>query len=312
MITQSPTIFLTSATGSQGLNLARLLRSQSPPWSVHATVRSLTSPAAQELSSLGVSLALGSWDDLPALEQALRGCTALFLNLIIDFTDFSHELTQAKNILSLAKAAGVKQVVYSSAAALSSLEEHFDVEKDGSPLMVASLKSKQAIEKEIRNGGWDSWTILRGANFMENLLDPKVAMYPGLKETGVFRVAFKSQQKLPFVDTADIAKFALEAFKNPEGGLKGKEVNIVGDEITPEELMRSLSKATGREMRFQELTDEEVQREKERNPFITAGLAIRVMGKFMKKEETERWGLQLTGCEEFVRRNEEAVRKTYL
>ncbi|KAK0744945.1 hypothetical protein B0T21DRAFT_358712 [Apiosordaria backusii] len=269
MITQPPTIFLTSATGTQGLNLARLLRSQSPPWPVHATVRSLTSPAAIELSTLGVSLTPGSWDDLPALQQALKGCTALFLNLIIDFSDFAHELTQARNILSLAKAAGIKQVVYSSAAALSSLEEHFNVEKDGSPLMVASLRSKQQIEAEIKNGGWDSWTILRGANFMENMLDPKVRMYPGLKETGVFRVAFKPGEKLPFVDTGDIA-------------------------------------------RFEEVTDEEVQREKEMNPFITAGLAVRVMGRFMKKEETERWGVELTGFEEFLRRNEEAVRRTYL
>ncbi|KAK4173937.1 hypothetical protein QBC36DRAFT_334823 [Triangularia setosa] len=312
MTTQPPKIFLTSATGTQGLNLARLFRFQSPPWPVHATVRSLTSPVATKLSSLGVSLTLGSWDDLSALSSSLQGCTALFLNLVIDFTDFSHELAQAKNILSLAKAAGVRQVVYSSAAALSSLEEHFNVEKDGSPLMVASLKSKQAIEQEIKNGGWDSWTILRGANFMENFLDPKVAMYPGLKETGVLRVAFKSKEKLPFVATADIAKFALEAFKTPEGRLNEMEVNIVGDEQTPEELMGLLGKVVGREMRFQEVTDEEVQRQKEKNPFITAGLAVRVMGKFMKKEETARWGVELTGFQEFLKMNEEEVRSTYL
>ncbi|KAK4194614.1 hypothetical protein QBC40DRAFT_290406 [Triangularia verruculosa] len=311
MATQPPTIFLTSATGSQGLNLARLLRSQSPPWPVHATVRSLTSPAAIELASLGVSLTRGSWDDLPAISSSLQSCTALFLNLVIDFTDFSHELTQARNILSLAKTAGVKQVVYSSAAALASLEEHFDVDKDGSPVMVASLKSKQVIEEEIKNGTWDSWTILRGANFMENMLDPKVAMYPGLKESGVLRVAFKPGEKLPFVATADIAKFALEAFKNPAGRLQGKEVNIVGDELTPEELMELLGKAAGREMRFQEVTDEEVQREKENNPFITAGLAVRVMGRFMKKEETENWGMGLMGFEEFLKRNEDGVKATY-
>lgn len=48
----------------------------------------------------------------------------------------------------------------------------------------------------------------------------------------------------------DIVKFVLEVFKNLEGGLKGKEVNIVGDEIIFEELMRLLSKVMGWEMRF--------------------------------------------------------------
>ncbi|KAK0672566.1 hypothetical protein QBC41DRAFT_343717 [Cercophora samala] len=310
---QPPTIFLTSATGSQGLNLARLLRSQSPPWPVHATVRSLTTPAATTLSSLGVTLTQASWDDLPSLSTSLHSCTALFLNLLLDPSAPTHELTQAKNILSLAHSAGVKQIVYSSAAALASLSQHFNVDQDANPVMLASLQSKQAIEHEIKSGGcWDSWTILRGANFMENFLEPKVGgMFPGLRESGVWRGAFKRGVRLPFVATVDIARFALEAFKDPGGGLKAQEVNIVGEEITPEGVVEVLGRVTGREMRFEEVSDEQVEREKGENPFITTGLAVRMMGRFMKREETEGWGVELTGFEEFLRSNEEGVRRTY-
>lgn len=42
---------------------------------------------------------------------------------------------------------------------------------------------------------------------------------------------------MPFVATVDIVKFAVEAFKDPVGRLKGMEVSIVGEELTPEKVM---------------------------------------------------------------------------
>lgn len=123
---------------------------------------------------------------------------------------------------------------------------------------------------------------------------------------------FKKGVKLPFVATVDIAKFAVEAFKDSVGRLKGMEVNIVGEELTPEKVMEILGRVTGREIRFEEVSDEKVEREKGENPFVTTGLAVRVMGRFMKREETEEWGVKLTGLEEFLRGSEEGVSETYL
>lgn len=62
---------------------------------------------------------------------------------------------------------------------------------------------------------------------------------------------------------------------------------------------------TGREIRFEEVNDEKVEREKSENPLVTTGLAVRVMGRFMKREETEEWGVKVTGLEEFLRGSEE-------
>ncbi|KAK4188722.1 hypothetical protein QBC35DRAFT_495405 [Podospora australis] len=306
----SQTVFVTSATGAQGLNVSRQLRAIG--WEVHATTRDLSSPAAQELKSLGVHLTQGDWDNEAALKSALENCTALFLCTILTFTDLSKELVQCKRILSLARAAGVKHVVYSSACALAEVEKRIDLHTLGSPIMVASLQSKQDTEAVLREGGFESWTILRGANFMENWLDPKVFMYPGLKETGVFRVAFIPGAKIPLVDTGDIARFAVEAFKDP-AKFHEKDINIVSDELSPEDIMAALAAVTNRsELRFEAVSDEQVHAEKDSNPFVTAGLAIRHMSSFMKNEETDSWGIPTTTFKEFLKKNEEAVKKTYL
>lgn len=306
----SQTVFVTSATGAQGFNVSRQLRALG--WEVHATTRDPSSPAAQKLKALGVHLTQGDWDDEAALKSALKNCTALFLCTILTFTDLSKELVQCKRILSLAQAAGVKQAVYTSASALAEVQKRIDLETLGNPIMIASLKSKQDTEAAIREAGFESWTILRGANFMENWLDPKIFMYPGLKETGVFRVAFIPGAKIPLVDTADIARFAVEAFKDP-AKFHEKDINIVSDELSPEEIVAALAAATGRsELRFEAIGDEQLQAEQATNPFLAAGLAIRHMSSFMKKTETDSWGVTTTPFKQFLENNKDAVKKTYL
>ena len=63
----NPTIFVVSATGTQGGAVARLaIKNQ---WTVHATTRDPNSAAAQMLASLNVKITRGDWDDEAALRE---------------------------------------------------------------------------------------------------------------------------------------------------------------------------------------------------------------------------------------------------
>ena len=107
-----PIVFVTGATGIQGGAVARsLLRSKN--WGVRALVRDPTTAAAQTLAAQGATLIKGDWDDLPAIDEAASGCSGLFLNTFPSFTDQRDEFRRAEGILKAARAAGVKQVVYS-------------------------------------------------------------------------------------------------------------------------------------------------------------------------------------------------------
>ncbi|KAK0636680.1 hypothetical protein B0T17DRAFT_519664 [Bombardia bombarda] len=308
-MSSTPTVFVCGATGSTGLNLVRQLRELN--WTVHATVRDPSSPAAQTLASQGVSLTPGDWDNEAALAASIAGCTMLFLNTVIGFSDTSREREQVASILSIAKAAGVRQVIYNSSLIIDRLEELPTFDPDN--IMGQSLLSKRAIEQLLKAAGFDFWTILRGASYMENFLGKKAAfMYGGLVKTGVWNFALRPDDKLPLIDTNDIAKFAVAAFQDPERFNK-KDVELSTDLMTPGEIMAVMSKATGREFKFVPMTEEEVEAKRAVDPMISAHLALRVLKDFVDVEEVKSWGIKLATFEEFMAepRNVEILMETY-
>ncbi|KAM7189606.1 hypothetical protein V8F33_009974 [Rhypophila sp. PSN 637] len=241
-----PVVFITGATGTQGLNLATLLRSPAINWTVRATVRDPTSAAALRLASLGVNLTPGSWDDISALTSGLQTCTHLFLNTVPSFTDPLLERHQTSQILSLAKSAGVKHVIFSSALGINHLSEmplFTSTPGIKDSVVYQSLLSKAATEETVKSSGFQYWTILRGASFMENYLTPKVYMYgPDFVTKRIWKMACSPEDTLPLVDTVDIAKFALAAFQQPER-FSGQEVSIAGDVLPIREIAAKITQA---------------------------------------------------------------------
>ncbi|KAK0715528.1 hypothetical protein B0H67DRAFT_242325 [Lasiosphaeris hirsuta] len=303
------TAFVSAATGTLGLNVARRLRLLG--WSVHATVRTPTSPAAQTLASLGVILTRGDWDTPSELAAALAGCTHLFLNTVPSFppADITHERVQASTILALATAAGVRHVVYSSTLAIDRLEEVTVFDPDS--FVGKILLNKAAVEEELKGKGFETWTVLRGATFMENFLPPKVAMYFGLVQTGTWTMALLPGAKMPLVGADDIAKFAVAVFEDP-ARFAGGEIAIAGDELSAEEIMEVLSEVAGKELKFAALTDDEIAAQRASNPLIVAQLALRELGKFVKAEESRAWGISLVTFKEFSVNNKDLIQQTYL
>ena len=295
----SPTVFVTSATGTQGGSLVRKLRDVG--WDVHTTVRDPTSPAAQALLNLGVTIVPGDWDDESALAAALSGCQKLFLNLFPDFRDPSIELKRAKTILSLARSAGVEQVIYSS---------DFALEADDAESLVGKIRqSKRNIEEVIRSAGFDTWTIVRPGFFMANFVLPKVHMYPGALE-GVFTLPYPGDTLLPLIDHEDIGKFAAAVFENPQK-FHGQTIRIAGDVISVDDVLKSLSRVSGRNIRGIYLSEEEIKERGKSDMYIAGQVVVTQMAGLVKIDEVKSWGVPFGIFTGFLEREEALVRTTY-
>ncbi|KPM46235.1 hypothetical protein AK830_g362 [Neonectria ditissima] len=307
MTTNTPTAFVTAATGAQGMAVARQLRSLG--WTVHTTARNMDAPAVRELQSLSIDVVSGDWDDEDVLASALSGCSHLFLNLIPNLATFSSEVPYAKRILAIAKTAGVKQVVYSSALSVKGLQQRQYYHPDN-PVSKAH-GWKQEVEALVQAAGFETWTILRPGFFMVNFLAPKVnMMFPDLVRTSVWTTAYTPEVRLPMTDMDDIARFTVAAFQDPVR-FHQQVIEIASEVLSPGEIMQQLGEVNGRDMSAAFLTDEEVEAQKATNLFVVVQLMSRDLDKSVDLAEVRSWGIPLGTFGQFLQRERRWVKETY-
>ena len=302
----SPTVFVCGATGTQGGALTHHLLAKNI--SIHAITRTEDSASAQRLKSQGVSLSKGDFDDEESLQHAMINCTALFLNLNPDFAKPNGELEQAKHLIKVAKDVGITQIIYSSAIGINNPEKlsHWN---PASP-MAKALLVKQAVENEVKNAGFDNWTILRPGNFMSNFLDPRVRMYQGLVETRKFTTAFRPETKLPMVDPKDIGRFAAAAILDP-ARFNQHEIEVTSELKGGDELMQDLSRATGKEFQAVFLSDSEIQEQLPKNFVLGPQMLMRDMSQFVDLDNIKRYNVELGSFAQFLEREKEHLEKTF-
>ncbi|KAJ9132185.1 Nad h azoreductase [Pleurostoma richardsiae] len=302
----SPTVFVVAATGTQGSALCRRLRELG--WGVRATVRNPDSRQAQALANIGVELNAGDWDDEAPLAAGVAGCDMLFLALVASYRNMDNERIWALRILRVARAAGVKQVVYTSVVSADAPERRTLLPADH--LLCKGLFSKNVIEGLVQRAGFEHWTILRPGFFMSNLLDPKARMYYELFERDTWLTAMTPDTKLGLIDPEDIAKFAVAAFQDPKRFDK-QAIELVGERLTPEQMMALLSGVVGREMKASFYTEEEIRTGITTNPLIGAQLVLRDGEKYADMERVKSWGIPMGTFKDFLEREKIAVRETY-
>ncbi|MEV0242728.1 NAD(P)H-binding protein [Streptomyces sp. NPDC050674] len=214
------TILVAGATGNVGRPLVEQLLA-----SGHQ-VRALTrNPQKADLPA-GAEAVAGNLADTSSLAQAFEGVTAAHL---ISFAgeDFS-PLTNGVEIAELARKAGVRRVTVLKG----------DVEK--SPL-----------EEAVEASGLE-WTHLSPVEFMSNALE----WAESVTSEGVVREAFP-EAKSAMVHEADIAAVAAVALT--ADGHAGQEYWLTGPEaLTPPDKVRIIGEALGREVRYVELSRDEI------------------------------------------------------
>ncbi|WP_188195344.1 NAD(P)H-binding protein [Nonomuraea sp. SYSU D8015] len=211
------TILVTGATGTVGRQIVTQLVERGQP------VRALTrNPSAARLPA-SVEVAYGDLAAPKTLGPALEGVTAL--HLITFGGDDYAPLQTGPDLVELAVKAGVRRV-----SVLSGWDE-------------------SSVEEALRAGDL-GWTQLLCVEFMANALD----WVTSIRDEGVVRVFGNHPGAV--IHEADIAAVAVAALV--EEGHAGQAYMLTGPEtLTPAERVRMIGEVLGREIRFEELSEEQ-------------------------------------------------------
>ena len=236
------TVLVAGATGQQGGAAARSLLRDG--WHVRALVRDPATPAARALHSAGAELVTGDLTDRDGLAAAMRDAHGVFsvqpANSAPHFND--DEVRMGVNVAEAALAAGVRHLVYTSVGGADRGSD------------ISHWNTKWEIEQHIATLGLPV-TVLRPVMFMENHAN---AHYGVTGEFSVLRMVAPAT-RIQMIAVTDIGEFAALAFADPDRYL-GQALELAGDELTREDAVAAIERATGRELRLPPISPEVLQR----------------------------------------------------
>ncbi len=236
-------ILVSGATGKQGGAVARELLLNG--YRVRAMTRDPSNPAAKELGRSGAEIVKADFDRPETIGEALKGVWGVFSVQNSWEAGVEREEAQGKRFAELARRARVEHFVYSS---VSSADR-----KTGIP----HFESKARIEEKVRSLSFPSSVILRPVSFMENWISPLAK--PDL-EKGRITMAVKPETRLQMIAVEDIGRFGRLAFERDKE-LKGREIDIAGDQRTLPQVAEILGRVLGRTVTFEPAPIAEVRKQ---------------------------------------------------
>lgn len=230
------TVLVTGATGQQGGAVARSLLRQGKK--VRAFTRNASK--AEVLKKLGAEVVVGGLTNRSSLDVALKGIKKVFLMTTFFEEGLQTEVQQGITVADAAKAAGVDHLVYTSVGNAD--------KKTGLP----TFETKWQVEQHLKKIGLPV-TILRPVAFMENF-----GTYWLPSPQGILMLPFRPDTKLKMIAVQDIGEFGAAAFLNPTEFI-GQAIDLAGDELTMPEVSVHLSRALGRDIKFQQIPDDQAE-----------------------------------------------------
>jgi uncharacterized protein YbjT (DUF2867 family) len=224
-------VLVGGATGRQGTAVVdELLRRG---YAVRALTRNPSSERAAQLADRGIEVVQGDYADPASLASALEGIDRFFY-----YSGFSmKEVDEGANVITAAKSAGVRHLVYSSGAAAE-------------PGVGMAGAAKMQVEEAIVASGVP-YTVLRPVAFMENF-DGQQKRFAtmGLVDSRA------PDRELTFIAIRDIGFLVGEAFDHPDEWL-GKAINIGSDSMTVTECAATFTEVMGRDVPYNRMPVEE-------------------------------------------------------
>ncbi|MEH6309144.1 NmrA/HSCARG family protein [Olivibacter sp. CPCC 100613] len=231
-----PLITIVGVLGKQGLSTARTLLA-SGKYRVRGITRRTNSPQAVKLTQLGaelVSLPLEPGYEKEFIE-AFHGADGAFLMTPNIAPPATHEMELGRQLADAAVKAGVRHIVFSSL-------ENVDKITDGK-LYAPHFTDKARIKDHIRTLPVKS-SFIYMSFFYTNLIEFYTPVLKG--DTLVFPIYLPKDFRAPFVDPLTATGPAvLEIFSNPDKYV-GKSMPVVGDILSPQEIVDTFVKVTGK------------------------------------------------------------------
>jgi uncharacterized protein YbjT (DUF2867 family) len=238
------TILVTGATGQQGGSLARVLLDHGN--TVRALTRNAQSAAARQLQELGAEIFEGNFEDAESLRRSIHGADAVYVVSTPFEGGIEAETKQGIAIVDVANSVGINHLVFSSVSDAD--------RKTGIP----HFDSKLRVEQHIKSLNLP-YTIVAPVFFFENLLAPFIL--PGLQQ-GTLAYALLPDRKLQNIAVANIGEFLALVLERRDEFL-GCRVNIASDELTGEEYAASLSRVSGRSIKYFQIPLEQIREQNE-------------------------------------------------
>lgn len=244
-------IAVVGATGSQGGGLARaILQDPQSGFAARCLVRDPGSDKAKELARLGAEVVKADVDEIESLKKAFQGahgayCVTFFWNHFIP----EKELAEARNMAEAVKHAGVKHVIWST---LEDTRQWVPLNDNRMPTLMGKYKvphfdAKGEASRFFTELGVPT-TFLLTSFYWDNLIH--FGMGPKKGPDGTLAITFPmGDRKLPGIAAEDIGRCAYGIFQKGQAYV-GKTVGIAGGHLTGAQMAAALTKALGREVRY--------------------------------------------------------------
>lgn len=242
---ESKPVLVTAATGRQGGATARaLLASGSTP--VRVLVRDPNAANARALAALGAHVAVGDLNDPVSLRAACAGVRAVFSMQapIVSATsvDFSKEVQQGTNLIEAALLQGVDTFVHT---ATSGVGDHRRIEGWAEGRWKAHevyWENKLATCERVRAAGFNHWTIILPATFMDHAMLEPSNFVDGRRLVTVM----DPDRAMGLIAPEDVGRTAAAALTQPDV-FHGVTLQLAGDVLTLAQVVAILSRLDGKE-----------------------------------------------------------------
>ena len=248
-------IAVVGATGSQGGGLVRaILNDPKGGFGVRAIVRDVNSLKAKELAKLGAEVVPGDVDDVESLKKAFKGAYGAFcVTFYWAHMSPDREIANAKALATAAKAAGVQHAIWST---LEDVRKFVPLSDNRMPTIQGKYKCPHFDTKGESNRFFTDLgvpvTFLQTTFYWDNFIN--FGLGPKKGPDGKLAITFPmGDKKVAGIAAEDIGKCAYGIFKKGREFI-GKTVSIAGEFLTCAQMAAGLSKAMGREIRYNEVT----------------------------------------------------------
>ena len=250
-------IVVFGATGAQGGGLARaILNDASSEFTVRAITRDAGSDKAKALADLGAEIVTADIDDEASMKAALAGTYgAYFVTFFWAHFSPSKEYEEARLMAEAAKAAGLKHVIWST---LEDTRKWVPLTDDRMP----TLQEKYKVPHFDAKGEADHFfteigvptTFMRASFYWDNMISFGAGPQKG-PDGKLYLTLPLDEKKMAGIAAEDIGKCAYGIFKRGDE-LIGKTIGIAGEQLTIKEMAEKLSKATGKEIFYNNVSPE--------------------------------------------------------
>ena len=248
-------IAVVGATGAQGGGLVRaILNDKNGPFAVRAITRDVNSDKAKALAEAGAEVVAADVDDVKSLKKAFEGAHGAFcVTFFWAHLKPEKELSQARNMAQAAKDAGVKHVIWST---LEDTRESIPLSDNRMPTLMGKYKVPHFDAKGEANAVFTELgvptTFLVTSFYWDNFIH--FGMGPKKGPDGKLAITLPmGSKKLAGIAAEDIGKTAYAIFERGQEMI-GKTVGIAGGHLTGAQMAKSLTKALGQEVTYNEVS----------------------------------------------------------